>query len=83
MATPLRLAMWSGPRNVSTALMRSFDSRPDTVVCDEPLYAHYLREKGFPHPLAHEVDRFIDEQLSVTIEDHDSRLQVARGSRSK
>ena len=52
---PLRLAVWSGPRNVSTALMRAFDRRPDTVVCDEPLYAHYLAETGLPHPLAEEI----------------------------
>ncbi len=36
------VAMWSGPRNISTAMMRSWGNRPDTVVCDEPLYAHYL-----------------------------------------
>jgi len=53
--TDLRIAMWSGPRNVSTALMRSFDSRSDSVVCDEPLYAHYLRETGLQHPVASEI----------------------------
>ncbi|HRV80289.1 MAG: HAD family hydrolase [Planctomycetes bacterium] len=53
----LRIAMWSGPRNVSTALMRSFGSRADTVVCDEPLYAHYLQQTGLPHPMADEVLR--------------------------
>ena len=37
-STPVRIAMWSGPRTVSTALMRSFENRPDTVVVDEPLY---------------------------------------------
>jgi len=42
--------MWSGPRNVSTALMRAFESRADTSVVDEPLYAHYLRETGLDHP---------------------------------
>nr|BFE65656.1 branched chain amino acid aminotransferase [Dactylosporangium thailandense] len=42
--------MWSGPRNISTALMRSFGARPDTVVVDEPLYAHYLAETGLDHP---------------------------------
>jgi Sulfotransferase domain len=52
---PLRLAVWSGPRNISTALMRAFDSRADSVVCDEPLYAHYLRETGLPHPMAEQV----------------------------
>jgi hypothetical protein len=45
-----RIAMWSGPRNVSTALMRSFGARPDTVVVDEPLYAHYLAVTGIDHP---------------------------------
>ena len=38
----LRLAMWCGPRNISTALMRAWGNRPDTFVVDEPLYAHYL-----------------------------------------
>jgi hypothetical protein len=42
--------MWSGPRTISTALMRSFGSRPDTVVVDEPLYAFYLDQTGSPHP---------------------------------
>jgi len=46
----VRIAMWSGPRNISTALMRSWGSRPDTVVCDEPLYAHYLKATGRAHP---------------------------------
>ena len=39
---PIRLCVWSGPRNISTALMYSFAQRNDTVVYDEPLYAHYL-----------------------------------------
>src|SRR4051794_8687019 len=42
--------MWSGPRNISTALMRSFGARRDTVVVDEPLYAHYLDRTGLDHP---------------------------------
>ena len=42
--------MWSGPRNLSTALMRAFSSRADTAVLDEPFYAHYLRETGIEHP---------------------------------
>jgi hypothetical protein len=54
---PLRLAMWSGPRNISTALMRSWGNRPDTFVCDEPLYAHYLKVTRVPHPGADEVIR--------------------------
>ena len=45
-----RIAVWSGPRNLSTALMRSFSSRADCVVSDEPLYAAYLVETGLEHP---------------------------------
>ncbi len=52
---PIRIAMWSGPRNISTALMRAWDARPDTVVCDEPLYAHYLSQTGRDHPGRDEV----------------------------
>ncbi len=47
--------MWSGPRNISTALMRSWEARGDTAVWDEPLYAHYLAVTGRPHPGADEV----------------------------
>jgi len=54
-APPLRLAVWSGPRNLSTALMRSFENRAGTVVVDEPLYAHYLAETGLDHPMREEV----------------------------
>jgi hypothetical protein len=43
--------MWSGPRNLSTALMRSFGNREDTAVVDEPFYAAYLAETGLDHPL--------------------------------
>jgi len=45
-----RIAMWSGPRNISTALMRSFENRSDCVVVDEPFYAHYLGKTGIEHP---------------------------------
>ena len=51
----IRIAMWSGPRNVSTALMRSFSSRSDTDVVDEPLYAAYLAETGLDHPGREEI----------------------------
>ena len=47
---PIRVAMWSGPRNLSTALMRSWGSRADTAVADEPLYAVYLAATGREHP---------------------------------
>ena len=52
---PIRIAMWSGPRNISTALMRSFSARPDTVVVDEPFYAAYLAATGLIHPMREEV----------------------------
>src|SRR5262245_40777183 len=55
MPSPVRIAMWSGPRNISTAMMRSWGNRPDTFVCDEPLYAHYLQQTGIDHPGAAEV----------------------------
>jgi hypothetical protein len=54
-APVIRLAVWSGPRNVSTALMRSWQNRPDTTVVDEPLYAHYLKATGLDHPGREEV----------------------------
>ena len=46
----IRIAMWSGPRNISTAMMRSFENRPDTTVIDEPFYGHYLDKTGLNHP---------------------------------
>ena len=49
------MAMWSGPRNISTAMMRAFENRPDTVVVDEPLYAAYLARTGIDHPVRDEV----------------------------
>jgi Sulfotransferase domain len=52
---PVRIAMWSGPRNISTAMMRSWGNRPDTFVCDEPFYACYLKATGRKHPGRDEV----------------------------
>ncbi len=51
----LRVAMWSGPRNISTAMMRAWENRPDCAVSDEPLYAHYLAHTGLDHPARDEV----------------------------
>ncbi|WP_100655986.1 hypothetical protein [Alteromonas flava] len=50
-----RIAMWSGPRNISTAMMRSFENRPDCEVIDEPFYAYYLTQTQSPHPMFGEV----------------------------
>lgn len=47
----VRIAMWSGPRNISTTMMRSFGSRSDTAVSDEPFYAAYLAATGLDHPM--------------------------------
>ncbi|MEL7116288.1 MAG: HAD family hydrolase, partial [Pseudomonadota bacterium] len=47
----MRIAMWSGPRNLSTAMMYSFAQRTDCTVIDEPFYAAYLAETGLDHPM--------------------------------
>lgn len=68
----MRLALWSGPRNLSTAFMRSWGNRVDTAVVDEPFYAYYLQATGLDHPgrdaiLAHhETDwrRIVDALLA-------------------
>jgi hypothetical protein len=54
-ANVLRLAMWSGPRNISTAMMRAWENRDDCTVVDEPLYASYLHTTGIDHPGRDEV----------------------------
>ena len=51
----MNIFMWSGPRNLSTALMRSFENREDTQVWDEPLYAYYLNETKKDHPMFKEI----------------------------
>ena len=56
----IRIAMWSGPRNLSTAMMRSFGSRADTFVSDEPFYGAYLKATGDPQPMAEEVMASMD-----------------------
>jgi hypothetical protein len=54
-AQVVRVAMWSGPRNISTAMMRAWENRGDCAVSDEPLYAHYLDHTGLDHPAREEV----------------------------
>ena len=60
MSETLRVCLWSGPRNVSTALMYAFAQRPDARVVDEPLYGHYLRSSNADHPAAQEVIRSME-----------------------
>lgn len=57
MKEPVRIAMWSGPRNLSTAMMRSFGARSDTRCIDEPFYAAYLALTGLSHPMREEILR--------------------------
>lgn len=68
MPEPARIAMWSGPRNLSTALLRSWGNREDTTVTDEPLYAHYLDTTGIDHPARAEI---------LATSDHDWRRVTA------
>jgi hypothetical protein len=51
----VRIAMWSGPRNISTALMRSWENRNDCSVVDEPFYAAYLADTGLNHPCREQI----------------------------
>lgn len=51
----IRIAMWSGPRNISTAMMRAWENRADTEVVDEPFYACYLQATGIVHPMQEDV----------------------------
>lgn len=72
----IRIAMWSGPRNISTAMMRSWENRADTAVVDEPFYACYLSTTGIVHPMQEQVlasqssswQQVIDEQLRCELE---------------
>ncbi len=51
----VRIATWSGPRNISTAMMRSFENRPDTDVVDEPFYGAFLAASRINHPMREEI----------------------------
>jgi Sulfotransferase domain len=55
MSAEKRIAMWSGPRNISTAMMRAWGNRADTALIDEPFYAFYLAKTKQPHPGAAEI----------------------------
>jgi hypothetical protein len=55
-----RIAMWSGPRNISTAMMRAFENRPDCVVSDEPLYGAWLKMSGARHPMRETIIEAMD-----------------------
>ena len=55
MKNHIKIAMWSGPRNISTTLMRSFGNRGDTYISDEPFYAYFLKNTNVDHPLKNEI----------------------------
>ena len=63
----MRIFMWSGPRNISTALLRSFSNRKDTSVYDEPFYSYYLKETGINHPLKKEILNFYPSEENEVI----------------
>jgi hypothetical protein len=65
----LRVNCWSGPRNVSTALMRSFAQRADTRAVDEPLYGHYLLTTGAPHPGRDELVEILETDARVIVDE--------------
>ena len=62
------VASWSGPRNISTAMMRSWENRGDTFVCDEPLYAFYLLQTGLDHPGREEILAHHDSDIESVID---------------
>jgi len=68
----IRIAMWSGPRNISTAMMRSFGARLDTAVSDEPFFGAFLKESGERQPMA-------DETIAAVDCDWQSVLKTMRG----
>lgn len=64
----LRINLWSGPRNVSTAVMYAFRERSDTSVVDEPLYAYYLCRTGAEHPAVQDVIKSQDTDGAAVVE---------------
>ena len=72
----INLFVWSGPRNISTALMRSFENRKDTKVYDEPFYAYYLKRTNLNHPMKDEIINHYhtneDEVIKLITKDDDN-----------
>jgi hypothetical protein len=61
--------MWSGPRTISTALMRAWENRPDTVVIDEPLYGFYLARTGILHPGRDEIVKTMPNEWRTVVDE--------------
>lgn len=64
----IRIAMFSGPRNISTTMMRAFENRPDTIVWDEPFYGCYLKESGALHPMRDDILAAMSTDRSTVVE---------------
>ncbi len=79
----VRIAMWSGPRNISTAMMRAWENRPDTTVVDEPFYAFYLKATGNKHPGFEEVIAQGETDWRKVVDHLLAPFQAARESSSK
>jgi len=77
----VRIAMWSGPRNISTAMMRAWGNRPDTFVIDEPFYAFYLRATGKKHPGADEIIATGETDWRKVVEQCGRRLSAPTGKK--
>jgi len=76
------IAMWSGPRNVSTALMRSFENRSDCFVSDEPFYSHFLHKTGLKH-LSNKTEVFFICLGDMPMVNHDIYNQLIKSKDSK
>tara|TARA_A100001011_G_scaffold70240_1_gene71838 strand:- start:17201 stop:17917 length:717 start_codon:yes stop_codon:yes gene_type:complete len=70
----MRIACWSGPRNISTALMRSWSSRNDSFVSDEPFYAYYLKKQQLKHPMYKEIIEYYPNQYEDVINNLTSEI---------
>ena len=81
--TAFRIAMWSGPRNISTAMMRAWGNRDDTFVVDEPFYAFYLDKTGSDHPGAEEVIAAGETDWRKIVEQCGRGLSLPRGSEAE
>ncbi len=74
----MKIACWSGPRTISTALMRSWSSRKDTFVTDEPLYAYYLKNKKLRHPMYQEILETYDTNFNKIIKNLESKIPLRK-----
>ena len=77
----MKIACWSGPRNISTALMRSWSSRTDTFVSDEPLYACYLKKNQLSHPMEEDIINTYETNYTKTIQNIIAEIPESKNSK--